>query len=122
MEELGVAENENPLQESIPSNLIVNRVNMNEEEVNTFNQKFENYESTNLQGVTVKGLLSTIQRNNESQDKKIKEIHFDGVEYEVNDQNIVMLKTNVEIDTAYRVEFEKDESTGIIYRAVINKK
>lgn len=132
MEELGLEENENPLQYAIPQLGIytsalnaVNTNNISEEEVATFNSKFENYESTNLQGVTVKGLLSTIQLNNESQeddDRKIKEIHFDGQEYEVTDQNITLIKSSVETETAYRVEFERDEDTGLIYRAVINKK
>ena len=122
MEELGVQEN--PLQYIIPGNLF-NQKKIDEEEVNAFNEKFENYQSTNLQGVTVKGLLSTIQLNNEGQqnkDRRIREIHFDGEEYEVTDQNILLLKSNVELETAYRVEFEKEENTGIIYRAVINKK
>lgn len=137
MEELGLEEDENPfiqmvtmpLSQSLTYNqaggVINNRSSMSELEVTTFNQKFENYESTNLQGVTVKGLLSTIQLNNESQEdenKKIKEIHFDGEEYEVTDPNIVFLKSSVETETAYRVEFERDENTGMIYRAVINKK
>lgn len=131
MEELGLDENENPLQYIIPQLGIyytamntINTSDLDEAEVNTFNIKFENYESTNLMGVTVKGLLSTIQLNNESQedDRKIKEIHFDGEEYEATDQNITFIKSSVETETAYRVEFERDEDTGIIYRAVINKK
>lgn len=137
MEELGLKEDENPFGQMLTSILKINIYNqatsvikttgnsMNELEVNSFNQKFENYESTNLQGVTVKGLLSTIQLNNETQDeddRKIKEIHFDGEEYEVTDQNILLLKGTVEIQEAYRVEFERDEETGLIYRAVINKK
>lgn len=129
MEELGVEENENPLIYVLPSisdNFgIYNGSEISEEEVATFNKKFEMYESTNLQGVTVKGLLSTIQLNNETQEdnnRKIKEIHFDGEEYEVTNQNITLLKSSVEIETAYRVEFERDEDTGVIYRAVINKK
>lgn len=135
MEELGLDENENPLQYAIPqfatySSSSINTTNentsnMSEMEISTFNSKFENYESTNLQGVTVKGLLSTIQLNNEAQqdtNRKIKEIHFDGQEYEVTDQNITLLKSSIETETAYRVEFEKDEETGAIYRAVINKK
>ena len=134
MEQLGLPEDENPLQYAIPQfatyfsavdAMNQSTSNMNEMEVSTFNSKFENYESTNLQGVTVKGLLSTIQLNNEAQEdtnRKIKEIHFDGQEYEVTDQNITLLKSSVETETAYRVEFEKDEETGIIYRAVINKK
>ena len=129
MEKLGVEENENPLIYVIPSVIndfgIYNGTAISEEEVNTFNKKFEMYESTNLQGVTVKGLLSTIQLNNEAQEdnnRKIKEIHFDGEEYEVTDQNITLLKSSVETETAYRVSFERDEDTGIIFRAVINKK
>lgn len=134
MEELGWQENENPLQYVIPqfstyfsalNTINANNDNMSEQEVNTFNALFENYQSTNLKGVTVKGLLSTIQRNNEVREdgnRKIKEIHFDGEEYEVTEQSITLLKSNVETEEAYRVEFEKDEDTGIIYRAVINKK
>ena len=93
-------------------------------EVRTFNQKFENYESSNQRGTAVKGLLSTIQLNNESLEEgnqKIEEIHFDGEEYEVTDQNIAYLKSSVELETSYRVEFERDENTGYIYRVVINK-
>lgn len=132
MEELGLEEDENPLQYVIPqfgenfSTLsAINTSNINEEEVNAFNQRFENYESTNLRGTTVKGLISTIQLNNETQEeenRKIKEIHFNGEEYEVTDQNLVAIKDEVELETAYRVEFERDENSGLIYRAVINKK
>lgn len=132
MEELGIEEDQNPLQYVIPQlgeNFLtlkaINTSNINEEEVNAFNQKFENYESTNLQGVTVKGLISTIQLNNETQEeenRKIKEIHFNGEEYEATDQNLVAIKDEVELETAYRVEFERNENTGIIYRVVINKK
>lgn len=132
MEELGLEENENPLQYVMPqfgiyssAVNVINSSNMSEVEVSTFNSKFEMYESTNLKGVTVKGLLSTIQLNNEVQEdnnRKIKEIHFDGEEYEVTDQNITFIKSSVDTETAYRVEFERDEDTGIIYRAVINKK
>lgn len=135
MEELGVEQTDNPFIQMLAPLSAINQKNaeemtknkeeVTELEVTSFNQKFENYESTNLQGVTVKGLLSTIQLNNESQQytsRKIKEIHFDGKEYEVTDQNIILIKSNVEIDTAYRVEFEREENTGLIYRAVINKK
>lgn len=136
MEELGIEENENPLlQILIP--IIGNTINsqnmvqindlssdMKNIEVRTFNQKFENYESSNQRGTAVKGLLSTIQLNNESLEEgnqKIEEIHFDGEEYEVTDQNIAYLKSSVELETSYRVEFERDENTGYIYRVVINK-
>lgn len=131
MEELGVAEDQNPIMHLIPnlgvySDMINNlsKPKVSEEDVATFNQKFEVYQSTNLQGVTVRGLLSTIQLNNEQQDedRQIKEINFNGEEYEVNQQNIAALKEEVVAENYYRVEFEKDQETGLIYRAVISPK
>ncbi len=141
MEELGV--DENPIQYIIPQYLfnlsgLNSTSNINQEEVDEYNTKFENYENTNLQGVTVKGLITTIAINNgieESEENSeeeyyenrnenylIKEIHFDGEEYDVNSQNLKLIKTSIETESYYRVEFEKDENTGIIYRVVINKK
>ena len=130
MEEMGLSENENPILYIIPQGLMyssnaVDMSEMDEMEVASFNTKFENYASTNLKGVTVKGLLSTIQLNNETQereDRKIKEINYNGEEYEVTEQITSSLKDNIENDAEYRVEFERDENTGVIFRAVINKK
>ena len=135
MEQLGLEENENPITKLIPSfatylnaTNIINQTNMSEVEVNTFNQKFEVYESTNSKGVTVKGLLSTISLNNQSEEinNKIKEINYNGEEYEATEQNIKLIKEEIdkeiENEKNYRVEFEKDQDTGLIYRAVINEK
>ena len=131
MQELGVEEDQNSLLRLIPdlgsyTNLInsFNKPEVSKEDVATFNNKFEVYQSTNLQGVTVKGLLSTIQLNNEQQDetRQIKEINFNGEEYEVNGQNIAAIKEEVVAENYYRVEFERDQETGLIYRAVINPK
>ena len=100
-----------------------NTAQIDETAVNSFNQKFELYESTNTKGATVKGLLTTIQNNNETEgNNKIEEINVDGEEYEVTEQNITLIKSNINVDDAYRVEFEKDIDTGLIYRAVINKR
>ena len=85
MGQLGLEASENPIVNIIPSiglylgNMnVLNQVNsnMSEAEINNFNQKFEAYESTNLKGVTVKGLLSTISLNNQSEEtsNEIKEI------------------------------------------------
>ena len=131
MLELGYQEN--PVTKLIPnlgvySDLINNLSSpkISEEDVLTFNNKFEVYQSTNLQGVTVRGLLSTIELNNEQQQdnssRQIKEINFNGEEYEVNEQNIAGLKEEIVPENYYRVEFEKDMDTGLIYRAVINPK
>lgn len=132
MQELGVPEDQNPLMLLIPSlgtySEMINNLSqpqVSEEDVATFNQKFEVYQSTNLQGVTVRGLLSTIELNNEQQEeetRKIKEINFNGEEYEVNGQNIAAIKQEVVAENYYRVEFERDQETGLIYRAVINPK
>lgn len=116
----------NPLLEiSIESTAIsaMGKNNLSQEEIESFNQKFELYQSTNLKGVTVKGLLSTISLNNETQeDTQITEINFNGEEYEASEQNIAFIKEDVDTEKSYRVEFEKDNNTGIIYRAVINEK
>ena len=125
MEELGVLEEENPINYLMPEFLAGNRTTteVDEQAVNSFNEKFELYESTNTKGATVKGLLTTIQNNNEvEENSKIEEINMDGEEYEVTDQNITFLKSSINVDDAYRVEFEKDIDTGLIYRTVINKR
>lgn len=131
MAQLGIEESDNPILHLIPSfgtySDIISNMNtsqINEQDVNTFNQKFELYESTNLGGATVKGLLTTINLNNESQEenRKIEEINFNGQEYEASTQNIAFIKEDIKTDAYYRVEFEKDQSTGLIYRAVINPK
>ena len=36
-------------------------------------------------------------------------------------ENIILLKSMIETESSYRVEFEADSETGLIYRAVINK-
>jgi len=138
MEELGLQENENPIIQMFSpilgmnsfgqSNSAINDIGFSAQEIEAFNTQFENYVGTKLSGASVKGLLSAISLNNENaeedeeEERKIKEIHFDGEEYEVTDQNIAFIKDNIEIETEYRVEVEKDENTGRIYRIVINKK
>lgn len=133
MGQLGLEASENPIVNMIPSiglylgNMnVLNQVNsnMSEAEINNFNQKFEAYESTNLKGVTVKGLLSTISLNNQSEEtsNEIKEINYNGEEYEASEQNITLIKGEIDTEKSYRVEFEKNQDTGLIYRAVINEK
>ena len=93
----------------------------NAENIEKFNNKFEVYKGTNLSAQTVKGLLTTISLSNEnSESYKIKEINFEGQEYEASEQNITFVKSDVDMSKNYRVEFEKDQDTGIIYRVIIN--
>ncbi len=132
MEELGLQEDENPITYLIPglrvyleskeqmSNEIQN--NLDQIEISAFNQKFEMYASTNSKGATAKGLLSTVLLNNQGDSTaKIEEINFDGQEYEVTEQNITLIKSNINVEDSYKVEFEKNQDTGLIYRIVINK-
>ncbi len=137
MEQLGLQENENPLITGIMAPILslqtqagsLNSMNeatnqMNELEIGTFNQKFEVYESTKQSPQTITGLLSTIQLNNESaeNDRKIKEINFNGEEYDSSEQNIAFIKEDLKNDKEYRVVFEKDQDTGAIYRVVISER
>lgn len=145
MESLGLDENSNPLINIIPTFLLMGATSnsmtdqINQEEIESFNSKFELYEGTNIRGTTVKGLLTVIATNNglddeeeqegnssdtwiNSQNKLIEEINFNGEEYEVNLQNITIIRGEVLTEDYYRVEFEKDSATGAIYRVVINKK
>ena len=132
MQELELTANQNPVLMLNPVNLlIVNSAartissSLSELEITAFNEKFTLYENTNQKGATVKGLLTVIENNNSSQDnetKKIKEINFDGQEYDVTEQNITLIKSSINVEDSYKVEFEIDENTGLIYRAVINKK
>lgn len=137
MEELGLDEDENPIIQiiSIPfEGMMYGQADqemsgfgntLEEEEINDYNVKFENYAGTNIRGSTVKGLLNTIILNNENviDDRQIiKEVHFDGEEYEGTEQNMKILINSIDVQEYYRIEFEKDEQTGMIYRAVINKK
>ena len=132
MQELELTANQNPVLMLNPVNLLmINSAagtissSLSELEITAFNEKFTLYENTNQKGATVKGLLTVIENNNSSQDnetKKIKEINFDGQEYDVTEQNITLIKSSINVDDSYKVEFEIDENTGLIYRAVINKK
>ena len=126
MEELEVSEEQNPIKYIIPTYILpqnANGQNTNQEEVNAFNAKFELYQSTNSKGATVKGLLTTIQNNNEvEENNKIEEVNLNGEEFEVTEQNITLLKSSINVEDDYKIEFEKDSNTGLIYRAVVNKK
>ncbi len=156
MEELGASEEQNPIKYIIPTYILSqneNGQNTNQEEVNTFNAKFELYQSTNSKGATVKGLLTTIQNNNEIEgNNKIEEVNLNGEEFEVTEQNITLMKSSINVEDDYKIEFvngeefevteqnitlmkssinveddykiefEKDSNTGLIYRAVVNKK
>lgn len=100
-----------------------NNEDLNADTIEKFNKKFELYQNTNLAGQTVKGLLSVISLNNEDEEnQKIKEINFNGQEYDATEANIAFIKGDIDLTKNYKVEFEKDENTGIIFRTIINVK
>ena len=134
MEKLGLTETENPLIKAIPAidiytqsmSSIDNAVSdLDQNTIESHNTKFENYESLDAKGTTVKGLITTIQSNNKTNEEEkylqISEIIFNGDEYEATDENILLIKSEISLDDTYKVEFERNENTGLIYRAVINK-
>lgn len=127
MSKLGISEAQNPILYVTPFTSFflgptINKSNMNQQELEAFNSKFNMYASSNTKGATVKGLLTVIQTNNQENNKKIQEINFDGQEYEVTEQNITLIKSSITVEDDYKVEFEYDRDTGAIYRAIINKK
>ena len=144
MEELGLEESENPLLNLFPivellssgigsendmtggfeSSMGMDTLNQNLKEttIATFNSEYEIYGSTNSPGVTTKGLMTIISENNEKDGYKIKEINFNGEEYEATRENIALIKQEISTEKNYKIEFEKDENTGAIYRVVINEK
>ncbi len=137
MEELGLEESQNPLFKLFPvnllSNLILNSViseqandiisnQLDETNITETNAEYEMYANTNSPGVTTKGLMTIISENNEKDGYKIKEINFNGEEYEATRENISFIKQEISTEKNYKIEFEKEENTGAIYRAVINEK
>lgn len=134
MEKLGLTETENPLIKAIPAIDIYTQPmssidnaasDLDQNAIESHNTKFENYESLDAKGTTVKGLITTIQSNNKTNEEEkylqISEINFNGDEYEATDENILLIKSEISLDDTYKVEFERNENTGLIYRAVINK-
>lgn len=141
MEEIGLEESQNPLFNLFPlSSLLSSTSNsgfdmmsnfengktfngqLDETEIAAFNSEYEMYLDTNSPGVTTKGLMTIIDSNNEKDGYKIKEINFNGEEYEATRENIAFIKEEISTEKNYKVEFEKDENTGLIYRTVINEK
>ena len=133
MEELGLAEGEDPIILLMPFTASLSMYNqasgtaqdnnMEAVAINQFNTMYENYEGTNLQAQTVRGLLSTMQTMNQSNQQNnskylIEEINFDGEELEATDQNIASLKSEMDTTKTYTVSFEKNED-GVINRVVI---
>lgn len=103
-------------------NFLSGRNELDATNVTQTNAEYEMYANTNSPGVTTKGLMTIISENNEKDGYKIKEINFNGEEYEATRENISFIKQEISTEKNYKIEFEKEENTGAIYRAVINEK
>ncbi len=98
-----------------------------ENRINSYNKNLEAYQSTNLDPQTVKGLLTEIEVVNEENkdldiELEVKEIHFNGTEYDTSKDNLDKISSQIDLEAKYKVEFEKEEDTGKIYRAIITVK
>lgn len=136
METLGLEEN--PIAKMLPTSIFTKNmannselfnINTDEELIAEYNENLELYAGTNIQGTTIKGLLTTIATKNEMETEdssyeglKVTEINYLGEELEANVQNLNFVKSEIDTQKAYKVEFEKDSNTGIIYRVIINER
>lgn len=142
MEELGLGEDENPFVDlfTLPmfmskyesanlkndSGIFTNDDNYDESSklvaMALHNNEYIDYETTNSPGATTKGLMTIISENNEEDvyGYKIKEINFNGEEYEATEENIALIKQEISTEKKYSIEFENEE--GAIYRVIINER
>ena len=86
---------------------VVNNNSMTEAEVNSFNQKFEQYIGNNVRGSTVNALISAVNTNNMSTDDTSERVTLEGVSENQNDNN--------EAPT-----YNKEASTGQTYKVEIS--
>lgn len=103
MEQLGLKEEENPLLYSNPLIMLMMSFNnlqstpsldLSENEIQQFNDKFLQYEGLNVSGSEVNALIKTVQNNNLMGEVEIVEITLDGTD----------ITEDVEIGNTYKVE------------------
>ena len=58
---------------------------MTEAEVNSFNQKFEQYIGSNVRGASVNALISAVNTNNMSTDDESERVTLEGISENTND-------------------------------------
>lgn len=91
---------------------------MTEQEVQTFNSKFENSCGTNKTGTTAKGLISTIQTNNgqnAGNNEKIVKVTTGGSETTaLTDAQISTLRNKINSSARYNITDTKNPNSGKI--------
>ena len=70
----------------------------------------------------IKKLLNTLQLIKPQSNEFTNQLNKLVEEYEATRENISFIKQEISTEKNYKIEFEKEENTGAIYRAVINEK
>ena len=99
---------------------VVNNNSMTEAEVNSFNQKFEQYIGTNVRGASVNALISAVNTNNMSTDDESERVTLEGVSENTNDNTEAptYLKEAKNGQT-YKVEISGYTTGGLIQKIKI---
>ena len=94
----------------------INNADMSEQEITTFNAKFESYDGDNVMGSKVNALLNTIATNNRSEGTDGRQVELD--------QSGTIKSTDEKAKTgkAYDVELNEDPTTGLITSITIKEK
>lgn len=110
---------------------VVNNNSMSEVEISTFNQKFMQYEGTNVRGAQVNALLNAVvQSNLANQDDKSKLIEIQLMEipdeeWQVGTRPTGKLTNNsfakAQVGKTYTVKCDVDTKTGLVNKVIIQK-
>lgn len=108
---------------------VVNNNSMSEVEISTFNQKFMQYEGTNVRGAQVNALLNAVvQSNLANQDDKSKLISIEvsaDAEWQTGTRPTGKQDNNsfakAQVGKTYTVECEVDAKTGLVNKVKIGK-
>lgn len=130
MEELGLEEN--PLMNFLPisiafpvSSSTIPEEKMDEMLINAFNFIWIKYEGVQRKK-TVEALMTDLETSLDPEyiidGLKIEEINFNGEKYEPIAKNIELIKTQINVEKLYNVEFEMKQDTGAIYKIIIIEK
>ncbi len=95
---------------------VVNQDAMTEVEINSFNQKFEQYFGENVRGANVNALINAVNANNRSTDDESRKVKINGAA--ANSSNAKNYKTG----KTYKVSEDGLSSGGLISNIKIEEK
>lgn len=103
---------------------VVNNNAMTEAEVNSFNQKFEQYLGQNVRGANVNALVSAVNSNNIATDDESERVAIAGdtIEENQNDNNpdVVTYNKTAQTGQTYTVEVTNYTTGGLISEITVN--